>query len=231
MEDNNNKNEVKIEIANAKKSTRTKKSVVEKIKEVNNSQENIKTEVPSDELNDDLSTNELQEDKDKVAAKKKKLKLTDDMILNVESTVFGRLIYVNKKSGEKVVWTNEGEIQQVSVEGIRAMKSNQIAFFNKNWVRLISIADDGYEDYTSEDIYNALMLQKYVEASKLDIEDLIFNKFDKIPMYIQKMGDSFKLQLTIRCNDMIKNGTLDSYSLIRKLEHILETELRETDVD
>lgn len=169
---------------------------------------------------------------DKPKAKvKPKLKLTDDMILNVESTTFGTLIFANSKNGDKVKWMHEGDIQQVSVESIRFMKSNQIRFFEKNWLRLISIADDGYDDYTSKDIYDALMLQKYVKNSELDIKDLILKHPDKINSYIEKIGQTFKTSVIVKCNDMIGSQELDSFSLIRKLEKILNCELRDSDED
>ena len=172
------------------------------------------------------NVNENIDQKNKTKQKKVKLKLTDDMVLNVESTTFGTLIFVNKKNGDKVKWVNEGDIQQVSVESIRAMKSNQVRFFDKNWIRLISIADEGYDDYTSKDIYDALMLQKYVKNSELNVEDLILNHPDKINSYVEKMGDTFKTSIIVKCNDMIDSQKLDSFSLIRKLEGILNCELR-----
>lgn len=176
--------------------------------------------------NDIIQENNVNIVDESTNIKKEKLKLRDDMILNVESTTFGTLIFSNKKNGDKVKWMHEGDIQQVSVESIRFMKSNQIRFFEKNWVRLISIADDGYDKYTSKDIYDALMLQKYVKNSELDVEDLILNHPDKINSYIEKMGDTFKMSIVVKCNDMIDSQKLDSFSLIRKLEGILNCELR-----
>lgn len=185
--------------------------------------------VNTEKENEVTQENKVDEQEYKAPKPKPKLKLTDDMILNVESTTFGTLIFANSKNGDKVKWMHEGDIQQVSVESIRFMKSNQIRFFEKNWLRLISIADDGYDDYTSKDIYDALMLQKYVKNSELDIKDLILNHPDKINSYIEKMGDTFKMSIVVKCNDMIDSQELDSFSLIRKLEKILNCELRDLD--
>ena len=43
------------------------------------------------------------------------------------------------------------------------------------------------------------------------------------------MGDTFKTQVIITANDMILDGSLDSFKLIRKLEKILETDLMDID--
>ncbi|MCR1960213.1 hypothetical protein CWE04_11800 [Thomasclavelia cocleata] len=189
--------------------------------------ENKKTSEKKTEVIQENQTDELKENNtSKTNKSKPKLKLIDDMVLNVESTTFGTLIFANSKNGDKVKWMHEGDIQQISVESVRFMKSNQIRFFEKNWVRLISIADDGYDKYTSKDIYEALMLQKYIKNSELDIEDLILNHPDKINYYIEKMGNTFKTSVTVKCNDMIDSQKLDSFSLIRKLEGILNCELR-----
>ena len=162
---------------------------------------------------------------------REKLVLNNDVILNVQSTTFGKLVYVNSQTGDKVVWENENEIQQVSAGNIREMKSRQPGFFKNYWVRIIGIEDldETYQDRTVEEIYKALTLQQYYENSMVDVEDLILNHTDELSTYLSKMGKTFKTSLIIRCNDMIKSRKLDSFSKIKKLEQILETELASED--
>ena len=150
---------------------------------------------------------------------REKLVLNNDVILNVQSTTFGKLVYVNSQTGDKVVWENENEIQQVSAGNIREMKSRQPGFFKNYWVRIIGIEDldETYQDRTVEEIYKALTLQQYYENSMVDVEDLILNHTDELSTYLSKMGKTFKTSLIIRCNDMIKSRKLDSYSKIKKL--------------
>lgn len=200
----------------AKKTTTRKKTTVKKT-------ETAVTETPVVDKETEIKQ---QSDTTEVNVKsKKKLVLSNDILLNVESTTFGRLIYVNNHTGDKVVWENEGEIQQISVENIREMKSRQPSFFKDYLIRIISVEEPGYEDYTAEEIYKALTLQQYYANSMLDVEDLILNQTDKISDYIEKMGKSFKTSLIIKCNDMIKDGTLDSFSTIIQLQKILNTDL------
>lgn len=158
---------------------------------------------------------------------KERLVLDNNVILNVQSTTFGKLVYVNTQTGDKVVWEHENEIQQVTAGNLREMKSRQPGFFKNYWIRIIGIEDidETYQDRTIEEIYKALTLQQYYENSMMDIEDLILNHTDEIPTYLNKMGKSFKTSLIIRCNDMIESGKLDAFSKIKKMEEILGTEL------
>lgn len=158
---------------------------------------------------------------------RERLVLDNNVILNVQSTTFGKLVYVNTQTGDKVVWEHENEIQQVTAGNLREMKSRQPGFFKNYWIRIIGIEDidETYQDRTIEEIYKALTLQQYYENSMMDIEDLILNHTDEIPTYLKKMGKSFKTSLIIRCNDMIESGKLDVFSKIKKMEEILGTEL------
>lgn len=158
---------------------------------------------------------------------RERLVLDNNVILNVQSTTFGKLVYVNTQTGDKVVWEHENEIQQVTAGNLREMKSRQPGFFKNYWIRIIGIEDidETYQDRTIEEIYKALTLQQYYENSMMDIEDLILNHTDEIPTYLKKMGKSFKTSLIIRCNDMIETGKLDAFSKIKKMEEILGTEL------
>lgn len=158
---------------------------------------------------------------------RERLVLDNNVILNVQSTTFGKLVYVNTQTGDKVVWEHENEIQQVTAGNLREMKSRQPGFFKNYWIRIIGIEDidETYQERTIEEIYKALTLQQYYENSMMDIEDLILNHTDEIPTYLNKMGKSFKTSLIIRCNDMIESGKLDAFSKIKKMEEILGTEL------
>lgn len=168
-----------------------------------------------------------KETKSNEPKQRERLVLDNNVILNVQSTTFGKLVYVNTQTGDKVVWEHENEIQQVTAGNLREMKSRQPGFFKNYWIRIIGIEDidETYQDRTIEEIYKALTLQQYYENSMMDIEDLILNHTDEIPTYLNKMGKSFKTSLIIRCNDMIESGKLDAFSKIKKMEEILGTEL------
>lgn len=171
-----------------------------------------------------VTTKETKTNKPK---QRERLVLDNNVILNVQSTTFGKLVYVNTQTGDKVVWEHENEIQQVTAGNLREMKSRQPGFFKNYWIRIIGIEDidETYQDRTIEEIYKALTLQQYYENSMMDIEDLILNHTDEVPTYLKKMGKSFKTSLIIRCNDMIESGKLDAFSKIKKMEEILGTEL------
>jgi len=191
----------------------------------------------AEELNTAKETKTTSGVKTKTTAKKtttkskpkqrERLVLDNNVILNVQSTIFGKLVYVNGQTGDKVVWDNENEIQQVTAGNLREMKSRQPGFFKNYWIRIIGIedTDETYQDRSIEEIYTALTLQQYYKNSMIDVEDLILNHTSDLKTYIEKMGNTFKTSLVIRCNDLIKSHKLDSLSKIRELEEILGTEL------
>ena len=72
---------------------------------------------------------------------RERLVLDNNVILNVQSTTFGKLVYVNTQTGDKVVWEHENEIQQVTAGNLREMKSRQPGFFKNYWIRIIGIED------------------------------------------------------------------------------------------
>ena len=79
---------------------------------------------------------------------RERLVLDNNVILNVQSTTFGKLVYVNTQTGDKVVWEHENEIQQVTAGNLREMKSRQPGFFKNYWIRIIGIEDidETYQD-------------------------------------------------------------------------------------
>lgn len=193
---------------------------VDKVKQTAKKTSGTKTKTTTKKV----TTKETKTNKPK---QRERLVLDNNVILNVQSTTFGKLVYVNTQTGDKVVWEHENEIQQVTAGNLREMKSRQPGFFKNYWIRIIGIEDidETYQDRTIEEIYKALTLQQYYENSMMDIEDLILNHTDEIPTYLKKMGKSFKTSLIIRCNDMIESGKLDAFSKIKKMEEILGTEL------
>ena len=156
---------------------------------------------------------------------KKTVKMTDDMMVEVKSCVFGGLIYKDKRTGEEVFWENEGDIQVVSFELLRSMKSSQVAFFKNNWITVISVLDDN--SITPADVYKALYVQQYYKDI-IDPDD--FTKVcgwsvSEIEKKVALLVPAAKTNLAIALNTFIENGTLDSVKKIKAFEKALGCEL------
>lgn len=156
---------------------------------------------------------------------KKAVKITDDMIINVKSGVFGTLVYVDRKTGEEVTWENEGDIQQVSFALLRSMKASQVAFMKDNWILIDSV--EGHEDIAVEDVYKALFVQQYYK-NIIDPDDysvVCSWSLSDIEKKIPSLTKNAKTNLAIALNTYIESGDLDSLKKIKAFEKALDCSL------
>lgn len=151
------------------------------------------------------------------------LKLSDSMLINVKSNVFGELQYINKRTGDSTKWSDCGDVQTLSVADIRAMKGTQRAFFEHQWIYLMSIEDSGYEDISAEEIYKALLLMPYYQkmVNPDNYTDIFTWDVSRMKAAIASMSAASKTNLVIAANTCIANGTLDSLKRIKALEECL----------
>lgn len=167
--------------------------------------------------------------------RKKKLRLDDHISILVASNVFGLLTYVNHKSGDKYQWQKMGDVQNLYVSDLRAMKSNQVRFFEENWILIEGIADsdEEFNEVTDDDIYDALQITQYYK-DRLCPKNIgeIFNWSNSdIKSKVPKMAQTAKESLVVRANELIKSGVLDSMSKVKALEEVLNCELTSPDED
>lgn len=159
------------------------------------------------------------------AENKKPVKLTDDMMVEVKSCVFGGLIYVDKRTGEQVLWDNEGDIQVVSFELLRSMKASQVAFFKNNWIAVVSVLDN--DGVTPADVYKGLYVQQYYKdvIDPDDFEKVCSWSVSEIEKKVSLLVPAARTNLAIALNTFIENGTLDSIKKIKAFEKALGCEL------
>jgi hypothetical protein len=178
--------------------------------------------------------------KEKIIAKeevknvtKKRLKFDDNVLISIKSNVFGKLIYINHKTGDKTVWENFGDTQPLSVADLRAMKGTQLSFFKENWITIecIEDADSEFNEVEPEEIYDALQITQYYKdyLCPQDI-NMVFNwSVNDIKNKVPRMTKSVKESIAIRANELIKEGILDSISKLKALEEVLGCNLASPD--
>lgn len=154
-------------------------------------------------------------------------KLDDSVLITVKSNVFGELLYINSRTGDKFTWSGCGDVQDLSVGDIRAMKGTQRAFFENQWIILTGIDEPGYEDISAEEIYKILMLSQYYKnIVDPDNYTAIFSwDLPKMKEAVNSMSAASKMNLVVAANTCIVNGTLDSLKKIKALEECLGCEL------
>ena len=162
-------------------------------------------------------------------APKRKLKLDDNVSILVASNIFGELIYINHKTGDKYTWENMGDVQSLYVSDIRAMKSNQRKFLEENWIVLNGIADtsDEYEDVDITEVYEALQIANYYKnfLCPSNLNDVFNWSVEDIRNKVSKMPTSTKETIAIRANELIKEGIIDSIAKVKALEEVIGCEL------
>lgn len=192
---------------------------------------------PANSTNKNNATKKVnQEAVEKTVSKvvtNKKLKLDDNVLISVKSNVFGKLIYINHKTGDKTIWENFGEVQPLSVGDLRAMKGAQLSFFKENWISIDGIeeADDSYENVEPEEIYEALQISQYYSEMLCPKDiNIVFNwSASDIKNKLPRMTKSVKESIMIRANELIKEGILDSISKVKAIEEVLGCELASSD--
>ena len=166
---------------------------------------------------------------------RKKLKLDDNVSLLVSSNIFGELIYINHKTGDKYTWENMGDVQSLYVSDIRAMKSNQRKFLEQNWIVIDGIADtsEEYEGVDVTEIYEALQISNYYKnfLCPSNLNDVFNWSVEDIRNKVPKMPVSTRETIAIRANELIKAGIIDSIAKVKVLEEVIGCELASEDDD
>lgn len=155
--------------------------------------------------------------------------IPDSALINVKSNAFGKLIYASKKTGERIVWEQCGEIQQVTLATLRSVKLEAGHFFREQLIIPVGFADENADKFTPADIYKQLFVTQYYKnlIDPSDYESLCTMTPDEIKTKISFMSTGAKENLAVAVNTFIEKGVLDSIKAIKAFEEALGCELRD----
>lgn len=146
--------------------------------------------------------------------KKQKVRVTLDpnLVVTVKNGFPGMLVYISRKTGEKFVWQEFGDEQDMELGELKNARNSSKKFYMNNW---FLIDDPAVLDYLGVADY-------YKYATK----NAGFEKlFDKTPAEIKRdvatLSDGQKRSVGYRARQMIKDGELDSVKKISALEEAL----------
>lgn len=133
-------------------------------------------------------------------------------LVDVQSAVYGGLVYVSRKTGYVIEWQEFGSIQPLTVDELMTMRNSQPAFFKNGWVRLIGD--------NAEDVKHYLQLERYYtnELPFEDFDDVYELSADDIAAVVSGLSDSMKESIARRAIDLIKDGVIDSNKKINAIE-------------
>ena len=138
--------------------------------------------------------------------------------ITVKNGFHGRLVYISSRTGEKFIWDDFGDEQEIELRELRNAKNSSKGFFVNNWF----VFDDAW-------VIDYLGVRKYYKyVINIDDFDKIFElEPDELGEAVSQMSDAQKRSVIYRASRLIADGTIDSRRTISTLEEALGVELVE----
>lgn len=178
-----------------------------------------KTVSKKEQAEEQVKTVEVKaEDQAEKKSYRVKASLDPNMIVTVKNGFNGTLVYKSKKTGERFIWDEFGDEQDMELSELKSAKNSYKAFFMNNWFM-----------FDDPEIVDWLGVQQYYKYA-LNIEgfDKLFSKEpDEIVATIADMSDGQKKTVAYRAKQLIADGKIDSIKVITALEKALDLELIE----
>ena len=136
--------------------------------------------------------------------------------VTVKNGFAGRLVYKSRRNGERFIWEETGDEQDLEYQTLKDVRNSNKEFFINNWF----IIED-------QDVIDALNLKKYYEGSiRMDtLYQLVEQKPEVIERTVRDMPDGPKDTLKMRLRQMIADEEIDSIKVIAAFERSLGVKL------
>lgn len=157
----------------------------------------------------------------------KKSKIEDGTLVKVKSTYPGALKFCNLKNGDSTRWEDAGDVQDMTMSDLRAMKATQVAFFKNRWILILGVTDGEDSSISAADICHALGVTKFYEnyIEPTDVATVCSWTVKQIPERVAMLSSGAQENLVLTLNECIKDETLDSLKKIHAFEKALGCKL------
>lgn len=147
-----------------------------------------------------------------------KRELDPNMYITVKNGFNGTLVYKSKRTGERFVWREFGDEQDIELMELKSARNSNKAFFENNWF----LFDD-------PDVIEWLGVTKYYKYALNSANfDKIFTKTpDEIKKTVAGLSSGQKKTMVFRAKQLIADGKIDSIRVITALEESLSVDLIE----
>lgn len=140
--------------------------------------------------------------------------------ITVRNGSVGKLVYVSPRTGEKFVWEDFGEEQEMELQELKNAKAANKKFFERNWF-MFDEEFDWVIDYLGVRAF-------YKHAIGINGFDELFSKSPAaIEKVIKELSDGQKQSVSYRARQLIADGEIDSMKVIGTLERCLGVDLIE----
>ena len=144
--------------------------------------------------------------------------LPGNMIVTVRNGFAGKLVYKSRKTGERFVWQEFGDEQDMELQELKGARNASKSYFANNW---FMIDDPAVIDYLGVEQY-------YAHALDMDNFDQLFALTpEEVRERIQKLSRGQKGTVAYRARQLIRDGVIDSMKVINALEEGLGVALIE----
>lgn len=154
--------------------------------------------------------------------KREKLRTTFNEIRDVEVEVkrviggIGSVKYIDKKTGDEYIWTEEGSSEYMTVDVLKRMNSKSPLFLKAPWLRILD-NDDAVEVLGLKEIYHNIDLID-------DIDELVKLKEHELEQLVESLSLEYKNVLATNIMDKINLEELNNINAIRRFERVLKKE-------
>lgn len=153
-------------------------------------------------------------------SKPQRVKIDADYLIPVRSNVGGVLYYKSKRTGYEETWDGTGVVIEMEFSELVAMRNSQKKFFENNWIVI-----EDTDDYTADEIYAALNVDKYYTSGGLydNIDDIFDFSAKKIEEVVPTLSKAVKETIITKAYTMLAedDSRLDSNAKRKALEKAL----------
>lgn len=145
----------------------------------------------------------------------RKTDIPNNYEIPVKSNVAGGLTYASRKNkGLEYRWEQNGDIEYIEYSELVSMRNTQRKFFENNWI----VIEDS--DYTAEEVYRALSVQKYYEYNLNSIDDIFSFPEATVREIADKVSKGLKDNIIARARILYSNGSdlFDSSKRVKMFE-------------
>lgn len=154
------------------------------------------------------------------AKKPVRIKIESDYLIPVKSNVGGILYYKSKKTGYEETWDETGAVIEMEYGELISMRNSQKRFFINNWIVI-----EDTDDYTADEIYKALNVDKFYTSNGLyeNIDDIFNFSAKKIEEVVPGLSKAVKETIITKAYTMMaeEDERLDSKAKVKALEKAL----------
>ena len=170
-----------------------------------------------DSVSEDVAK-EHKVSEDACAISYKKPELDPNMYISVKNGFNGTLVYKSRRTGERFVWEEFGDEQEIELQELKNARNASKSFFINNW---FLFDDPDVIEWLGVGQYykNSLSADRFVKLFEM--------KPDDIMQTVKKLSAGQKTSLIFRAKQMIRDEEIDSIKTIDALEKALGVELME----